>query len=133
MNKQEHTSYFKSLSILTIILAVITLGVQLSPWSNYLNSYSWLVFIYMVLLSLVSYFLRYKGFKSSDPYDTYNYSMLATTVRLLVSAVVLAIYCFLVKKNLGSFTFIFFVYYFIYTAFEIKSLLPKLRTVSEKK
>lgn len=132
MSKETAQSFYKSIFIITAAVALIMLVVQFSAYSKYLNDYSWYVLIYMVALSSLTFFLRQKGLNTGNPQDVYNYSMLATTVRLLVSAVVLFIYFLFVKENLETFIFIFFVHYFIYTAFEIKSLFPKLRTVSEK-
>jgi hypothetical protein len=132
MSKQENQSFYKHTFIITLILAALMLMVQLSSLSIYLNDYAWYVLLYMVSLSTLTFFLREKGLKTGDPHDVYNYAMVATTIRLLVSAVVLFLYFLIVKENLGTFIFIFFVHYFIYTAFEIKSLFPKLRTVSGK-
>lgn len=132
MSKESSKSFYSSLVIITFIVSSIMLLFQFTSLVKYLNAYAWYILIYMVALSAFTYFLRDKGIKTGDAQDVYNYTMLATTARLLISAVVLLIYFFKVKENLETFIFNFFVIYFIYTAFEIKSLFPKLQTLSEK-
>lgn len=131
MNKKIESFYVPML-VITLILTSLMLIMVYTPLVKYLNPYAWAILLYMVTLSSLTYFLRNKGIRTGDAQDVYNFTMLATTIRLLLSAVVLLVYFLKVKENLETFIFNFFVLYFIYTAFEIKTLFPKLRTVSEK-
>lgn len=68
-----------------------------------------------------------KGTNSDDPYDFYNSTMSSVAIRLLVSAGILFGYYYNVKENQFPFTFTFFILYFLFTGFEIRLQLSKLR------
>lgn len=68
-----------------------------------------------------------KGTASKDAIDSYNATMGTTAIRLFLSLIVVITYIYLFKENKFNFAFTFFILYFLFTAFEIKTLLSKLR------
>lgn len=122
--------FFIELGIMTITIIVLALVgdafdlVQLHP-------HTWWVLTYHFLLCILSYFLVKKGM-AGDHYDFHNAFIGNTTIRLLVSAILFLVYFLNVKENRLSFVITFFVFYFIYTVFEITSLLANLRSNSKR-
>jgi len=99
---------------------------------SWIDVWIFLTLIYAIAISLVAFYFHKKGFESKDPQDGYNYTMLTTTVRLFASIGFLAIYFVIVKKNLEIFISNFFILYFVFTLFEIKTFMYNLRAHSKK-
>lgn len=123
--------FIKSLTLLTLLCTGIM--VLLGIWQTALIvPYSWYLLAYFYAITLLTYYIVYQSSKSS--LDFPNYTLGATAVRMLVSAIILGIFFWLVKEKetRWHFTITFFVMYFLFTAFEIKSLMANLRQNSGK-
>jgi hypothetical protein len=68
----------------------------------------------------------HKGIQG-DGFDFHNRFMGNSAIRLLLTAVILFLYFYKVKVESVNFVMTFFVFYFIFTIFEIKYLLANLR------
>lgn len=123
--------FIKSLSLLTLLCAGIM--VLLALWQpDLIVAYSWYILAYFFTMTLLTYYMVYQG--SKDPLDFSNYTLGATAVRLIISGVILGFF-FWQEKDKGirwHFTINFFLMYFLFTAFEIKSLMANLRQNSGK-
>lgn len=65
------------------------------------------------------------------PYDAQNFFMLSTSLKILLSCITLFLYFYLVKIEMKTFVLDFFILYFTYTIFEIKTLLLSLHPNSK--
>ena len=122
--------FFTELGIITITIIVLAVLGDTLEWYQ-LHPHTWWVLAYNLLLCMMSYFLVKKGM-AGDHYDFHNAFIGNTTIRLLLSAILFLVYFLNVKENRLSFVITFFVFYFIYTVFEITSLLANLRSNSKR-
>lgn len=93
----------------------------------YVLNFSWLVYLFFVFLTFVTEFLVKRGVQKGDNYDFYNSVMGSFSIRLLLSAIVLFAYYFKIEEDQLQFTITFFVLYFLFTSFEISSLVSILQ------
>jgi hypothetical protein len=125
-------SFLKQLTLLTLVVVagMLALG-HFQPGS--ILPVSWYLLGYFIAITLVNFALVNQGLKG-DPLDFSNGTMLATGVRMFVSAGILFYFYWTVKDQdrRVHFTATFFVLYFLYSSFEIKTLLSKLRRNSGK-
>ncbi|WP_250631096.1 hypothetical protein [Rhodoflexus caldus] len=123
--------FIKSLTLLTLLCAAVM--VLLGLWqAELIVPYSWYLLGYFFVITLLTYYMVYQSNK--EPLDFPNYTLGATAIRLLISAVILGVFFWQVKDKAARwhFTITFFVMYFLFTAFEIKSLMANLRQNSGK-
>jgi len=74
----------------------------------------------LFVLSVFGAILHGLGIKSNDPYDFYKFVMLATMLKLFVSAIAVVVYIFTVGKNKNvPAVYIGMGLYFLYTAIEV--------------
>jgi Na+/proline symporter len=117
--------FLRNLAILSAgVLLLIFLLLQINP--SVINPYVWYILGYFIIITIVTHFISSRGIKS-DLTELQNYYMGATTIRLLLSAVIIFLYVYYVPQGKGTFIFNFFALYLFYTAFEIKTLLANLR------
>ncbi len=128
--------FFKKLFLLTILVSIGMIGAQqFAPFL--LHEHAWYALGYNLFLTLTSYYIYQKGL-SKETLDFPKYFMGASAFRLLFSAIVLLLYIIWAKSTDGytqgeliHFMANFFVFYILFTVFEISSLLSKLRQNSK--
>ena len=126
MNK----SFYIFLVSLSALIA--TGGLALSQFAPHLvYAHTWYLLVFFIVVTLLTHWLMVVGTKDKDPLDTYNATMGATAIRLVAAIIFLAIHFYLVKENRMNFVFTFFLYYFIFLGFEIRTLLANLPTNSK--
>jgi hypothetical protein len=115
------------LPLLKISIAVVfVLGIFQMFLPAYVHPFSWYSLLYFVSLTFLTDFMIRLGIKKAEAWDFYNFTMSSMGIRLLLSAGVLFLYYYLVKENRILFTATFFIFYFLFTAFEIRNLLSIL-------
>lgn len=65
--------------------------------------------------------------KNKKPQKLVTYFMGATTLKLLLSLLFLAVYAFTHKETAKVFIVLFFIYYMLYTAFEVAALILQVK------
>jgi hypothetical protein len=120
-------TFYKPFSIFVGIGCWFFVSLQIFK-PEWLQTYSWFLYIYFVAITLLSFYLIDNSIKTKEPMDFYNASMGSTTIRLFVSGGILFYYYFNYTENLVHFTVTFFVLYFSFTAFEVIMLLKKMKT-----
>ncbi len=109
-------------AIITLILVVLSVvSPALIQW------FTWATLMYFIGVTFLTNFLMNRGTATNDPYDFYNYTMSSVAIRLLVSAGLLFGYYYKFDQHVYLFTFTFFILYFLFTGFEIRLQLSKLR------
>lgn len=114
-----------------ILVGILTLACQLVA-PSLLHEHAWYTYLFNAFVTVISFFIYNKGIDKGG-FDFPKYFMLASTFRLLFSAVALLVYIIWAKSVLASpkivlihFATNFFVFYILFTVFEISSLLSKL-------
>jgi uncharacterized membrane protein YiaA len=123
--------FIKSLILLTLLCAAFMF--LLGLWqAGLIVPYSWYLLGYFFIITLLTYYMVHQS--NREPLDFSNYTLGATATRLLISAIILGIFFWQVKDKATRwhFTITFFGMYFLFTAFEIKSLVVNLRQNSGK-
>ncbi len=105
------------------LLAIFT-GISLHPWTFYIQ-------LFHVLLTILSYHIIMKG-TTGEGIAFITHFFGHSTVRLLLSGAVLAIYIYGIDHQNKLFAVTFFIFYFFYTVFEIRLVLSKLRQNLER-
>ncbi|MEN7546510.1 hypothetical protein AAG747_01235 [Rapidithrix thailandica] len=121
--------FWKGLIGLTI-LVVVAIIVLAQFTTVFIHPHTWYILGYQIFLSVFSYVIVLRGAKKGGIVYM-NHVMGASTFRLLLGGIVLCVYYFTVQELRISFTVTFFALYFLFTLFEISTLLSKLRKISE--
>jgi len=107
-------------------LGIVLLALILQFTTALIFPHTWAMIAYFFGITIISHKIMEQGTASKDPIDTYNATMGTTAIRLFVSLAIVIVYIYLFKENKYNFAFTFFILYFLFTAFEIKTLLSKL-------
>lgn len=118
--------FVRNLAILTAILCVI-IGVLLQ-FTGYtlLHRYIWYMLAFFVFITGFTYYLTQMGHKN-DPENFQVYYFASMGFRVVLSIGVVALYVWFFREGRLQFVFNFFALYFLFTGFEIYSLLANLR------
>ncbi len=121
-------TYYKQLTLFTLIVAVILFLVQ---FKYDISQYIWLCLAYFFLLTVGVNFVLKSGLnKSNTTFITRTYS--AIGIRFLFSLIPLILYFMLAVKVQLMFAIAYLFLYFFYTMFEIYCLVVNLRPDSKK-
>jgi len=115
-------SFFKQFSILAIIVLLLSIlidffvpKIKISPMYPYI-----LIFLYLVTLAIFKMVAKSMENRLSRFANTY---MLAIFGKLVLFTGIILLYSFLIRDDAISFMLTFCIYYFIFTVFEVFSLL----------
>jgi FtsH-binding integral membrane protein len=121
------TGLLKSFALFVAVIVAFLGGLSLFA-PAYFHAHSWWFLVYCMALSAGTYAITKKGLNNEN---FANMVMAATGIRLLLSAVLILIYLQYNEQNKLLFVITFFVLYFLFLGFEIRTLLSKLRQNSE--
>lgn len=118
--------FFRNLIILTVIVALL-IGVIIQ-YNGYVlvHPLIWYTLGFFVFITGFTYYLTKLGYKN-DPENLQVYYFASMGFRFVLSIGVIALYIFFYKEGRLQFVFNFFALYFLFTGFEIYSLLSNLR------
>ncbi|MHA6250148.1 hypothetical protein ACXYMU_19600 [Pontibacter sp. CAU 1760] len=118
--------FFRNLAILTGLLCVI-IGVLLQFTGHALvHPFIWYTLLFFIFITGFTYYLTQMGAKN-DPDNFQVYYFASMGFRMVLSLGVIALYAYFYKEGRLTFVFNFFALYFLFTGFEIYSLLANLR------
>jgi hypothetical protein len=115
-------NFFRNLLIFT---GVVSIGIGLL--SHYtgialVHPLIWYILLFFVVVTALAYYVSRLGV-SYDPDNFQLYYFGSMGFRMILSIAVIFIYVFMYSENELQFVFNFFVLYFLFTGFEIYSLL----------
>jgi hypothetical protein len=122
----KNLSSFSGILILLIWVLISTTDYRL------VHPYVWFILVFFIFITAVTYYVTWWGARE-DEGNFQLYFFASMGFRLILSIGVIFIYVLLVKERQIQFVLNFFVLYFLYTAFEIYSLLTNLRPHSKKR
>ncbi|GAB6278599.1 MAG TPA: hypothetical protein DCX03_06245 [Bacteroidales bacterium] len=122
----EFKHYLRKLVILSVFLAIIGTILTFILPKGIITPAMPFILIFFMAHTLVYNNMAIKLIRQ-NPKKFVNFYMLSTAGRLLVFVLILILYAFLFPKDFKAFTVCFFIFYLIYTFFELSALLPHLR------
>jgi hypothetical protein len=124
--------FAKRLSVFSgIIILLIGALVYFSDY-RLVHPYVWVILVFFIFITAFTFYVTWWG-ASQDQDNFQLYYFASMGFRLILSIGVIFGYIYLVRERQIQFVLNFFVLYFLYTAFEIYSLLSNLRPHSKKR
>ncbi len=125
MNK-KYKQFILRLIILSLVIGLVAFLLEsFLPGGIITSAYLWLILLFFVVTALVHYVLL--KITELNPRKFVGYFMLATSLKLLVYLIAVFVYVFLVKTGILQFILAFFIFYIIYTAFEVATILSQTK------
>ena len=118
--------FVRNLLILTAIFCAIIGALLQFTGYTLLHSYIWYMLVFFVFITGFTYYLTQLGYKN-DPDNFQVYYFASMGFRMVLSLGVVALYAWFYQEGRLQFVFNFFALYFLFTGFEIYSLLANLR------
>lgn len=117
-------TFFVQFSILAFLVLILSIIISLFiPKIQITDSYAYiLIFLYLITLGVFKLISKSMENRISQFANTY---MLVNFGKMVFFTFIIVIYAYLNKKDAISFMLTFFSYYFIFTGFEVVSLLFK--------
>jgi len=118
--------FIRNLFVLTAaICAAIGLLLHYTHYTL-VHPFIWYILLFFVFVTGFTYYISELGYKNDlDNFQVYYFASMG--FRMVLSIGVVALYVFFYKEGRLAFVFNFFALYFIFTGFEIYSLLANLR------
>ncbi len=114
--------YLKKLLIFSLIIIGIEWGLSLIVNSAWVSNAWWITALFFVALDIITYRLVWKQIQKNIR-KLITMFMLSTTIRLLLSLLVIVVYVLLNKADAKAFILIFFINYIVFTFFETIEVL----------
>lgn len=129
MNRQElFKKYLIQLGILSLgALLIYVIATFLIP--EHTNLFQALLIPYFILISAVVHFYLLKSSEKGNPRKFVTGFMGATTLKLLIYLATMLVYVLLYRESALQFVIAFFVFYLIYTVFEVVVFLKQSRKI----
>jgi amino acid transporter len=126
MITKEFKVFFGQIMLLTIALAVISLAAFNFVPDTY-KSQTWpFVLLFFVLTNSILYFF-YLRIHSRKVSSFANFFMITTSAKLIFYLIVIVVYLYFNRDEAVPFLLSFFLYYLVYTFFEVKSIMKLQR------
>ncbi|MFT2010774.1 hypothetical protein ACMA1I_19020 [Pontibacter sp. 13R65] len=118
--------FYKNLAILTVVLVPLLAYLQVATGNGLVHSYIWYMLAFFVFVTGFAYYITNLGVEQdADNFQVYYFS--AMGFRLLLCIAVIFAYVYIIGEQQLQFVLNFFILYFLFTGFEIYSLLANLR------
>lgn len=114
--------FIKGMSLVAIVLFVVSLIILIYIPAIPITPAFWYIILFIYLFTILVFRLLLKGQQERLSHFV-NVFMLVNFAKLMVYLVFVFIYAFLNRVDAVSFILTFFIYYFIFSFFEIVSLL----------
>ncbi|NEM96559.1 hypothetical protein [Pontibacter burrus] len=128
-------NFFKKLVLFSVVVGLLVGALQFYTGSQLVHTHIWYLFGFMVIVTALAYYVSRLGVSyDNDNFQLYYFGSMG--FRMILSIAVIFIYVFLHSENELQFVLNFFVLYFLFTGFEIYSLLanfaPQLKKPNEQ-
>lgn len=115
-------NFISKLALFSVVVALLVRALQFYAGSQLIHAYAWYLFGFMVAVTAIAYYVTRLGV-SYDPDNFQLYHFASMGFRMVLSIFVIFLYIYFNKDGRLQFVFNFFALYFVFTAFEIYSLL----------
>ena len=118
--------FFKNLLIFSGVVGLVIGALAYFTGHALVHTYIWYVLAFFVFITALTFYITRLGISyDNDNFQLYYFGSMG--FRMLLSIGVVFIYVYLFSENELQFVLNFFVLYFLFTGFEIYSLLANLR------
>lgn len=114
--------YSKTLIIVTIVVALLTFLAQLFLPENFVTPAWPMVLLFFLVINFLCYWATVSA-NDGKPNRFITRFMGLTVARLFLFLIIIAVYAFTRKDDVVPFTILFFIYYLIFSIFEILAVL----------
>ncbi|WP_162054094.1 hypothetical protein [Pontibacter pamirensis] len=118
--------FYRDLAIITAVLCVVIGALLQFTGYALVHPLIWYTLLFFIFITGFTYYLIELGNKN-DPGSLHVYYLASMGFRMVLSIGVVLLYVYFFKENRLMFVFNFFALYFLFTGFEVYSLLSNLR------
>jgi hypothetical protein len=119
--------YPVKLFLFALIVSLFVFGWNMYIPFEYTSNHAYFVVVYFFLFSLLTHFVLGKTMDSENK-NLFTYRFMAMSgLKLFLSLMVILIYAFTNKRHVIPFAILFLLIYFLFTGFEIFSILKQLK------
>ncbi len=128
-------NFLRNLTIFSALIALITGALLYFTANQLVHTHIWYIYVFFVVITAATFYISRLGVSyDNDNFQLYYFASMG--FRMLLSIGVIFIYVFLFSEGELQFVLNFFVLYFLFTGFEIYSLLsnfaPQLKKHNEE-
>ena len=124
-------SFTRNLIILTAVMALLIGLLIYTTGYHVAHPFAWYMLLFFVFVTGFTFYITKKGYQEDeDNFQLYYFGSMA--IRVVLCLAVILLYVLFEKERHLQFTLNFFALYFIFTGFEIYSILTNLRPISKK-
>jgi hypothetical protein len=124
-------SFFRNLIILSVLIGALIGALIYYTGYALVHPLAFVILAFFALITLGAFYAIQKGSKA-DPGSFQLYFMGSSVLRVLLCMTAVFIYVFMASERELQFALNFFAIYFVFTGFEIYSILSNLRQISKK-
>lgn len=118
--------FSRNLLIFSAVLGLLIWLLIRATGYNLVHPFIWYIFGFFILITAITFFITRLGIREDEAnFQLYYFGSMAFRVLLCIGVVF--VYVYLYSENELQFVLNFFVLYFLYTGFEIYSILTNLR------
>lgn len=119
-------SFITKLSIYSLFIALADYS-----WNNFMPASNlvpniWFIFSFFIILTIAFHFFIMKA-ATGRPQSFVTFYMGSTALRMILCLIVIVAYRFIDKPNIIPFAIAFILHYFLFTIFEVTTLLRQFR------
>jgi len=120
-------TYPVKLTLFSLLVSLLIFCWNMFIPVEYTTNHAYFIGIYFFLFSLITHFILVKSLNNENKnLFTFRY-MAISGIKLFLSLIVIFVYAFNNKSRVIPFAVLFLLIYFLYTGFEIASLLKRLK------
>ncbi|MGV3588272.1 MAG: hypothetical protein ACO1OF_14800, partial [Adhaeribacter sp.] len=122
-------SFSRNILVLSLLLVAIIGALIYFTGYNYVHPLTWYILLFFASITWATFYFIRKGIgEDAGSFQLYYFG--SSVARVLLCMVVVFFYVYFATEREFQFAINFFIIYFIYTGFEIYSILSNLRRIS---
>ncbi|MBB6609797.1 hypothetical protein H7F15_01990 [Pontibacter sp. Tf4] len=128
-------NFIKKLGLYSVVIGLLVGALQFYTGNQLVHVHVWWLFGFMIVVTALTFYVSRLGVSyDNDNFQLYYFGSMG--FRMILSIALIFVYVFLYSENELQFVLNFFVLYFLFTGFEIYSLLanfaPQLKKQNEQ-
>ncbi len=116
--------FLKDLTIYTAIISIVTIGFVFLLPEKFITPVLYYILIFFYSVTLIMYYVLLKASEKRLSKFSVNF-LLLTFIKLMLYFGVLLTYVFIYRNDAANFIITFFIFYLLYTSFEVISIVRK--------
>jgi hypothetical protein len=126
-------SFYFRLLFLSLSLAVLTFLIYRSVSSLQYENFAWFSLLFFVLVTLLTFSIALNGLKKNTGHGFVASVNGTVLLKIFLSIAFIIVYILLARPKGPAFIFPFFVFYIVFTFFEVRELLKAQKILLKKK